>query len=504
MDQEIKNSRETPKASFDVVSAINSLATEVRRERESAEDILDFDKQKKNIRERIIAAAKVQGETFSEEDIVKATDMYFDRQYRFIEPKENFVTKFADMYVDRARLGRKYGIPTMIAVLAAGAIFGAVKTAKNIALNLAEKNVETLVLDANAARREISSSTEKEYRIVSSKGLPTSEKVQANALLDDAKKRLASTDDFFVKYCPNGNSTDVITRDNYRVVESQVAGIVSSIEGAKQDVLKVTQIVELQDALFSEKQGLEALMAEVRNNNPPTILAQRAEVAYQSGLANISSRDLNGAKGHEGELRQVISDVRQFAALPSEEAKIYSAIKAVIAKDEKEGIALSEKLHTEAQTYISSVDVPRLNTTVQKMNGLNGILNQDYDVRIVSREGVKSGIDRYYQGSFSGWYLVVEAIDSSSGNVVPVQITNSENGQTSQVTMWGERVHGTDKDIVEKIQGGYSDSSLLVKVIKDKMDNGIVDDNQIGKKKKGYLHYKLNSSDFEGKQITSW
>ena len=489
------------KVGFDVISAVDNLASQVRREREDIGLELDFDKQRQDIGRRIIEAAQVRGESFTPDDVEKATDLYFQRQSCFVEPRPDSATRFAQAYVDRKRLGIKYGIPAFTILLATTLSFGAINLSRNAAELKREKNAEILVEMAYNDRSRLIARIQDDVQTLSTKELSAADTLEISGLIEDAKRRVLGTDDFFKKFCSDGTATDDIDRQNYNEVATPLEDVNSNLQIVDDKLRRVDDVFALQARLASVKGGLEALMQEVKSNNPPQVFSNRATTAYESGLADVSSRNLSEAQGHEAELRTVISDIKQFTGLPSEAEKAYAAIKTIA----KEPIAIqkAEKFHSEAQVYIKQADVPRLSETVQGMKQLSDILNQEYSLRVVSKPGVKSGIDRYYNGRFSGWYLVVEAVDTH-GNIVPVNIVNSENGAVSRTTMWGERVSGNDPNLVEKIQGGYKDNSLLVSVIMDKMDNGVVDNNLVGEKARGYLNYQLNSRDFEGKQITAW
>ena len=128
---------------------------------------------------------------------------------------------------------------------------------------------------------------------------------------------------------------------------------------------------------------------------------------------------------------------------------------------------------------------------------MDAVLRQAYTVSIVNKEGVKSGIDRYYTDEHgkrnSGWYLIVEATDKD-GRVQPQKIKNVENSQTSVVELWGERV---PQAIYERVKA-------------DKMADGIVDDKLFSVKEKGYINDKIVMKGPNGQpltragQITSW
>ena len=82
-------------------------------------------------------------------------------------------------------------------------------------------------------------------------------------------------------------------------------------------------------------------------------------------------------------------------------------------------------------------------------------------------------------------YLLVQAIDAV-GNRLPMSIRNEETGRTREVTEWGERV---PQEVYDRVAA-------------DKEDNGIIDDDDFGFKRRGFLSAERNYEDLG--QITEW
>ena len=93
-------------------------------------------------------------------------------------------------------------------------------------------------------------------------------------------------------------------------------------------------------------------------------------------------------------------------------------------------------------------------------------------MRIVSRQGIPSGIRRTLPNrpGVQNYYVIVEAV-TSQGKRLTVPITSEENGKTYNVQQWGMRV----------------DESLYDKIRRDKLDDGIIQNNLFGVKERGYL-----------------
>jgi len=98
-----------------------------------------------------------------------------------------------------------------------------------------------------------------------------------------------------------------------------------------------------------------------------------------------------------------------------------------------------------------------------------------------------------------------------TGNPIPQEITSCETGRTERVRTFGRRVKGGDRRTVEEVRRDmrnrkkYDSSTPLIKrVIRDKLDNGVVDNNVVGKKERGYLTEEITMEGFEDKYITRW
>ena len=170
--------------------------------------------------------------------------------------------------------------------------------------------------------------------------------------------------------------------------------------------------------------------------------------------------------------------------------RVYNEIKSVA--KEPAVIQQTETLYAEAKAYTTIREVPQLERVVQKLEEMSGLLQLEYSVTVVSRKGEKSGIDRYYtddQGRrSSGYYLIVEA-KNPAGNALTVSIVNEENGIAERIAKWGERV---PKEVYDN-------------VARDKKDDGLIQDNILGNKERGFLapRYEARFS-VQGGRITHW
>lgn len=115
-------------------------------------------------------------------------------------------------------------------------------------------------------------------------------------------------------------------------------------------------------------------------------------------------------------------------------------------------------------------------------------LQEVFEVRIISREGVPTGVERIPDGNrkTQNYYIIVEAVDPD-GNVLERDIVSEENSQAKRVDKWGQRVSET----------------IYSAVRRDKMEDGIVQKGTLGRKRRGELDIKWRSGVQDG-AITTW
>ena len=123
-----------------------------------------------------------------------------------------------------------------------------------------------------------------------------------------------------------------------------------------------------------------------------------------------------------------------------------------------------------------------------ELSDLRAALEQTYTLQIVNRPEQKSAIWRVPElnPSARNYYVVVEAI-GPGGEKLKVNVTNEETGQTESVDIWALRV----------------DERVYNQIGADKQDDGIIQNNRFGEKRRGYLkpEYAFPTS---GAVITDW
>ena len=101
---------------------IMDVATTLRLDRELVEEQLNVEQLKERLKERMLAASKVTGESVTPEEVDAAIDRYYANLYTFREPKMSFAVAMAHAWV-RRRLFLGWGFVLVASVALVWVIF---------------------------------------------------------------------------------------------------------------------------------------------------------------------------------------------------------------------------------------------------------------------------------------------------------------------------------------------------------------------------------------------
>jgi hypothetical protein len=132
----------------------------------------------------------------------------------------------------------------------------------------------------------------------------------------------------------------------------------------------------------------------------------------------------------------------------------------------------ADALLADGRAALSRGDAAGARAAIADLETLRGTLKQEYTLRIVSRPGTPSGVWRIpgRNPNARNYYLVVEPV-APDGHVLSLPVTSEEDGRTETVSRWGVRVS----------------EAVFDEVRRDKGDDGIVQRNVVGEKRRGQL-----------------
>ncbi len=178
--------------------------------------------------------------------------------------------------------------------------------------------------------------------------------------------------------------------------------------------------------------------------------------------------------------------VAPTADLPRRIEAVHAEVLQVAATDDAR--AAAGQFLAAGQAALRDEDAGRAKVALTALEDLRIRLEQEYTLRIVNRPGEHSGVWRIpdVNTAARNYYIVVEPIDAR-GDVLTVPVENEETGRTERVKKWGLRVDESTFDVVAR----------------DKKDDGIIQRDRFGAKRRGALvpEYELPTT---GAAITEW
>lgn len=132
----------------------------------------------------------------------------------------------------------------------------------------------------------------------------------------------------------------------------------------------------------------------------------------------------------------------------------------------------AERILGDGRAAIAHGDAEGARQAIGELEELRAALRREYVLRIVSRPGEPTGVWRVPRRNPAGrnYYLIVEPV-ATDGRILSLPVVSEEDGQTVTTSKWGVRV---SEDIAMQVQ-------------RDKADDGIVQRNRLGEKRRGYL-----------------
>ena len=174
------------------------------------------------------------------------------------------------------------------------------------------------------------------------------------------------------------------------------------------------------------------------------------------------------------------------AALPDDLAVVHAEVVSLAKTDDARQAA--DQGLSAGQAALRAQDTDAARKALRQLEELRTVLDREYTLRIVNRAGERSGVFRIpdVNTAAANYYIVVEGIDAT-GDPATVPIKSEETGKTERVTQWGLRV----------------DQATYNAVGRDKADDGIIERDRFGVKRRGYLtpDYEMKTT---GGAITRW
>ncbi|HUS53155.1 MAG TPA: DUF6384 family protein [Thermohalobaculum sp.] len=271
-------------------------------------------------------------------------------------------------------------------------------------------------------------------------------------------------------------------RSNQRLVERELTSETRDSELIERlREIYAAQGIEVSDDILLE--GVEALKRQRFSYEPTppgfatfmaTLYVKRAKWGLPLAIGGVVLAVLWG--GYHFAI-----DAPRQAALENRAIELTQQIPVALSDLQTEiaGLALVDDANQKASAFaedgmaaVESGELELARAAEQNLRSLRETLAGSYEIRIVARPGEPSGAWRIPDANSNArnYYLIAEAI-SANGQIVTVPITSEEDGKTANVDKWGLRVG----------------RAVFEAVGDDKSDDGIIQNNRLGVKRRGYL-----------------
>ena len=170
-------------------------------------------------------------------------------------------------------------------------------------------------------------------------------------------------------------------------------------------------------------------------------------------------------------------------------ARLKDAGEAMLAVAESaEARTAAEELIADGEIAVAAQDAAGMRAAIDGLQSLRADLLQTFTLTIVSRDGEDTGVFRIpdVNEGTRNYYIVVEAL-TDSGEALSRSVRNEETGKIATVSKWGVRVP----------------ESTFEAIRDDKLDDGIVQNNILGEKRRGGLAVDYRMP-VDGGAITEW
>ena len=178
--------------------------------------------------------------------------------------------------------------------------------------------------------------------------------------------------------------------------------------------------------------------------------------------------------------------VAPLQALP--EDLVAAHVRAVSLSQSERARERLQQVLNDGQAALRADDSEGARRALDELRQLQRKLDLEYTIQIVNRPGQQSGVWRIpdINTQARNYYLVVEAV-ARNGDRLEIEVGNEETGASESVSQWGLRV----------------DEATFENVRRDKQDDGIIENDRVGSKQRGFLEPRYTFPTTGG-TITRW
>ena len=476
---------------LDEVMLAMDIVDTLRHQRAVVEAELDGDERQRRFVARVKSIYESQGMEVSLEIIAEGVKALEEDRFTYEPPERSFAVRVAEVYVERGKWAKRLAIVGFLALVgwlafAIPAHYRRLSRIEVFTRALQDLRSQTLTQDRRV--------TKLQGELADAKGQQVREQgpvavatilAAATTKLDQAREALVGVR----RHLDPGPDPQAYP-DDQSLWDSVLAGHRQTVRGVTQDLGLVRGHLAAVGQIRSIPTRARAILAKLRGIEVEADVRQelrRLEIVIQAAV------DTGDGTAAESQLLRLDRRVSSLIQEHQRHLRKTAALSTLVARLEGANLdaetkAEVEELETGAAKALQVRDYATADRDFVQLQALVALLNQAYELRIVSSPRKRSGVWRHPKGrrDTRNYYIIVEAIGRNR-RPITLRVTNEENEHAYKMRSFGIRVPKEVYDLVGA----------------DKQDNGIVDNRLFGVKKRGARAPEYRFA-VTGGRITRW
>ncbi len=448
---------------------------------------LDDDRREAEFVARVQAIYRSQGIDVDEAVVQEGVRALREDRFTHKPPIRTLQVRLAEVYVERGKWARRTALATLIVAVVWAAIVVPGRIHRQGLIDTFAQRVERLAATAETRAREAT-----ELQADWDRAHNEEDSAAIARLLVDAADALARGRDRAAEVAQAlAPRPDAATYPDGRTAwDERLAAFAGKLDGATADLGAARGLLGAVRQLRSLSARVQVALQRLAGIEPSARERAQLDTLQRDVRAALDGGDARAAAAALGRLDQFVDDLLAARQRHADIRAQFAATATALAGVDVEPAAAAElaALRTTAEQAMAADDWERAGQQVARLRALVALLDQSYELRIVSRPGDTSGVWRYDVDDRRrrNHYVIVEAI-GPDGRALSLPVTSEEDQTTRTVRRFGIRVA----------------ESVFERVKADKLDNGIIDDAVFGKKRRGARdpEYRFPVA---GGRITEW
>lgn len=453
----------------EVMLAMDIVDT-LRHHRSIVEAELNEDAREQAFIDRVKAIYESQGIDVPDEVVAQGVRALEEDRFTYEPPERTFTVRLAEIYVTRGSWGPKVLVVGLLVAALLGWFWWSKRQKSQALVEGFAARVASVETDREATRRRLEELA-RELAQAGEGAEPTvlgDLRATASTLVEATRARLANTtptdkiEELDPDAYPDAREDFDRRLEERRRIATSIRGDVGRIAGQLETIRHLR-------SLGAEVPRVMALLAglQVSQEDAGRIrtLRDQAEAAIDAGDAATAKERVETLAGVVGRLRES-ADLRELAERGI--TTVRASVAGLRLKDglDEEMADVERRIHAAAKSGASE----EVRGLLRSLRRIGTVANQTYQLRIVSREGKRTGFWRHPwdRPNVRNHYINVEAI-GRDGRPMALEFKSDEDQSLRRSTVIGVRV---PEEVWNRIR-------------QDKVDNGIVDDNVFGEKQRG-------------------